>query len=51
LSFFLGAVVYIFMPDMIVGWWDDAFFLAWSVALLAALGWYRRRKRARAAAA
>jgi hypothetical protein len=51
LSFLLGAVVYYFMPDMIMGRWDDAFFLVWSVALLGTLRWYRRRKRARAVAA
>jgi hypothetical protein len=50
LSFFLGAVVYYFMPDLIMGRWDDAFFLVWSGALFATWRGYRRRKRSRAAA-
>ena len=42
-SFFCGALVYFFMPDFVVGRWDDVGFLAWSLASGGALFWYRRR--------
>ena len=43
-SFFCGALVYFFMPDFVVGRWDDVCFLAWSLASGGALFWYRRRQ-------
>jgi hypothetical protein len=43
-SFFLGALVYFFMPDLVVGRWDDVGFLAWSLAFGGTLFWYRRRQ-------
>jgi hypothetical protein len=43
-SFFFGALVYFFMPDLVVGRWDDVGFLAWSLAFGGALFWYRRQR-------
>lgn len=43
-SFFLGALVYFFMPDLLVGRWDDVGFLAWSLAFGGTFFWYRKRQ-------
>ena len=43
-SFFLGALVYFFMPDLVVGRWDDVGFLASSLAFGGTLFWYRRQQ-------
>jgi hypothetical protein len=46
LSFFLGAAVYFFMPDFIMGRIDDGVFLAWGLTLFS-LWWWKKRKSAR----
>lgn len=44
-SFLCGAAVYFFMPDVMIGRWDDAGVLLWAVAVLALLRYRRRRKQ------
>ena len=41
ISFFCGAAVYFFMPDLVMGRTDDTIFLAWSFVILATA---RRRR-------
>jgi hypothetical protein len=48
LSFLLGAVVYFFMPDFIMGKIDDGVFLAWGMTLFG-LRWLKKRKSISAA--
>jgi hypothetical protein len=43
-SFLCGAAVYFFMPDVMIGRWDDAGVLLWAGAVLALLRYRRRRK-------
>lgn len=45
ISFLCGAIVYFFMPDLIIGRLDDWIFLVWSFVLLAAIRWRLKRKR------
>jgi hypothetical protein len=50
-AFLCGAVVYFFMPDMIMGRLDDTAVLFWSAAFMAVVRYGRRaRKRSKAAA-
>jgi len=44
MSFLCGAVVYFFMPDLIMGRLDDTAFLVWAVGFLWALRWYSKRR-------
>jgi len=46
MALFFGAVVYLFMPDMLVGRIDDAVFLILSLAFCGTVLRQRRRKRA-----
>ena len=48
ISFFCGAVVYFFMPDLMIGRIDDTSFLLWSSAFLAKMRWHSKRKRLKA---
>ena len=48
LSFLLGAAVYFFMPDFIMGKIDDGVFLAWGLTLFS-LRWWKKRKSVRGA--
>jgi len=48
LSFLCGAVVYFFVPDLMIGRIDDIGFLVWSSAFLATMRWYSKRKRLKA---
>ena len=41
-SFLLGALVYFFMPDFVLGKFDDGVFLAWALALFG-FRWLRKR--------
>jgi hypothetical protein len=43
LSFLLGAVVYFYMPDFVMGKIDDGVFLAWGLTLFG-LRWRKKRK-------
>lgn len=43
LSFLLGAGVYFFMPDFVMGKIDDGVFLAWGLTLFS-LRWWKKRK-------
>lgn len=45
ISFFAGAVVYFFMPDLVLGRIDDAAFTGWAIAFGAAGWWFSRRDR------
>jgi hypothetical protein len=45
LSFLLGAGVYFFMPDFVMGKIDDGVFLAWALTLFG-LRWWKKRKSA-----
>jgi hypothetical protein len=45
MSFLCGAVVYFFMPDLIMGRLDDTAFLVWAVGFLGALRWHSKLKR------
>jgi len=45
ISFFFGAVVYFFMPDIMIGRIDDTAFLVWSSAFVATKRWHSKRKR------
>jgi hypothetical protein len=45
ISFLLGALVYLFMPDMILGKKDDLVFLFWSIVILGIARWRFRRRR------
>ena len=42
-SFLAGALVYFFMPDLILGKLDDAIFWGWAIAFAVTIGWYRKR--------
>lgn len=44
ISFLLGAGVYFFMPDFIVGKIDDVVFLGWAFALIGLRCWMRRKR-------
>lgn len=43
LSFLLGAGVYFFMPDFVMGKIDDSVFLAWGLTLFSLRWWKKRR--------
>jgi hypothetical protein len=43
-SFLAGALVYFFMPDLILGRIDDVVFLIWAIAFAAAGWWYSKRR-------
>ncbi len=43
LSFLLGAGVYFFMPDLVMGKIDDSLFLAWGLTLFSLRVWKKRR--------
>ena len=45
LSFIAGALVYFFMPDLILGRIDDVAFLVWAVTFMVAGRWYSKRRR------
>lgn len=45
ISFLAGAIVYFFMPDMILGRVDDALFCGWAIAFAVTLRWYLRRRK------
>jgi len=45
ISFFTGALVYFFMPDLVLGRTDDVVFLGWALAFAGAGWWYAKRKR------
>ena len=45
ISFFAGALVYFFMPDMILGRIDDMLFGGWAIAFALAVQWLSRRKK------
>jgi hypothetical protein len=45
ISFFAGALVYFFMPDMILGRVDDTLFGAWAIAFALTVQWHSRRRR------
>ncbi len=45
ISFFAGALVYFFMPDLVLGRMDDVAFLAWAVTFAVAGRWFSRRGR------
>jgi hypothetical protein len=44
MSFLCGAIVYFFMPDLVMGRIDDIAFLVWAMVLLLLALWFRRRK-------
>lgn len=44
ISFLAGALVYFFMPDLIVGRSDDVVFLVLAIAFAVAGWWYSRRR-------
>jgi hypothetical protein len=44
-SFLCGAVVYFYMPDLMIGRLDDIGFLMWAGAFLVTLRWHSKRKR------
>ncbi|MCK4486568.1 MAG: hypothetical protein KAU38_07390 [Desulfobacterales bacterium] len=48
ISFLCGAVVYFFMPDLMIGRIDDTGFLVWSSAFLAIMRWHSKRKSLKA---
>ena len=48
MSFFCGAVVYFFVPDLMIGRIDDTFFLVGSSAFLVIKRWSSKRKRLKA---
>jgi hypothetical protein len=48
LSFLCGAVVYFFMPDLMIGRIDDTGFLVWSSLFLATTRWFSKRERLKA---
>jgi hypothetical protein len=43
LSFLAGAIVYFFMPDLVLGRADDAIFCGWAMAFVLMIRWYSRR--------
>jgi hypothetical protein len=43
-SFLCGAIVYFFVPDLIVGRLDDTVFVVWPIALFVTARWFRRPK-------
>jgi hypothetical protein len=43
-SFLCGAIVYFFMPDLVMGRIDDSAFLVWATVLLLLALWLRKRK-------
>jgi hypothetical protein len=45
ISFFAGAVVYFFMPDLVLGRIDDLAFTGWAVAFGVTGWWFSRRHR------
>lgn len=44
ISFFAGALVYFFMPDLILGRMDDVVFLGWAIAFAVTGRWYSKRR-------
>ena len=50
-SFLAGALVYFFMPDLVLGKVDDAVFWGWAIAFAVARWWYRKRGKLRASPA
>ena len=51
ISFLAGAVVYFFMPDMILGRVDDALFWGWAMAFVVTVRWYLRRRKLKSSSA
>ncbi len=45
ISFFSGALVYFFMPDLVLGRIDDLVFFGWALAFAATGWWYAKRRR------
>ncbi len=43
LSFLAGALVYFFMPDLVMGRADDAVFCGWAMAFVIMVRWYSKR--------
>ena len=43
ISFLCGAIVYLFVPDLVVGWIDDAVCFAWSIVLFATARHFRKK--------
>jgi hypothetical protein len=43
ISFLCGAMVYLFVPDLVVGWLDDAVFVAWPIVLFVTANRLRKR--------
>ncbi len=43
LSFLAGAIVYFFMPDLVLGRADDAVFCGWAIAFVIMIRWYSKR--------
>jgi hypothetical protein len=44
MSFLCGAILYFFMPDLVMGRLDDGAFLVWAMALLVMALWLRKRR-------
>ncbi len=45
ISFFAGALIYFFMPDLILGRVDDAIFWGWAIAFAITVRWYSKRRK------
>ena len=45
ISFFAGALVYFFMPDLILGRVDDAIIWGWTIAFAITVRWYSKRRK------
>lgn len=45
ISFLAGALVYLFMPDLVLGRMDDVIFAGWAVAFAVAVWWYSRWRK------
>jgi len=47
ISFFAGALVYFFMPDLVMSGIDDVAFLVWAIVFWGIFWWSSRRKKMR----
>jgi hypothetical protein len=47
ISFFAGALVYFFMPDLVMSVIDDVAFLVWAIVFWGIFWWSSRRKKMR----